>query len=201
MRSAIVWYLVLLVSLTTGFLVGSRMMVYTLTEEVEYEINEYIVPGVDISTVIHSLGCPKDTVSSYSDTILRTSKRYGYDWRLIASIIKVESDFNPIAKSNMDAMGLMQVRKSTASIILPKIGVEYVDGRKLYVPSINIDAGTYYLRHLEERFGSIELALVAYNVGPTKVSTMLRDGDTIPMRYVENVLEVYRSISDEDGEG
>jgi membrane-bound lytic murein transglycosylase F len=42
------------------------------------------------------------------------SKRLGWDWRLIAALVFVESEFDPDAQSHLGAYGLMQVIPETA---------------------------------------------------------------------------------------
>ncbi|MBI5599012.1 MAG: transglycosylase SLT domain-containing protein [Deltaproteobacteria bacterium] len=98
---------------------------------------------------------------SYEDTIRRTSENYGVPADLVRAIIKVESDFDPYAKSEDGAIGIMQLMPETARLM----GV-----RNLYDPSDNIEGGVRYLSHLLQRFESdIPLAVAAYNAGETAV--------------------------------
>lgn len=122
-------------------------------------------------------------VVPYGDTIVQTADRYGLDPLLVASVIEAESSFDPAAVSPQGAMGLMQV--------VPAAHAVSADG--LQDPKINIEHGTRYLHALLERFdGDLELALAAYNAGPTNVR---RYGGVPPFRetqrYVEKVLELY----------
>lgn len=108
----------------------------------------------------------------------------GVDGFLVAAIVEVESSFNPNAVSHRGAMGLMQVLPSTARTDDPET---------LKDPALNITVGTRYLRHLLELYnGDLELALAAYNAGPTNVR---RYGGMPPFRetrrYVEKVLGLY----------
>jgi soluble lytic murein transglycosylase-like protein len=54
-------------------------------------------------------------------------------------------------------------------------------------PRANVAAGARYLRALRDRFGSVELALAAYNAGPTAVERAGGAPTTETLRYVKNV--------------
>lgn len=120
----------------------------------------------------------------YGPAIHRTAARYGIDPLLLASIVEIESGFDPEAVSSRGAAGLMQVMPSTAGTAGPA---------DLCDPELNLDAGARYLRSLLNRFrGDLELALAAYNAGPGNVR---RYGGVPPFRetrrYVDKVLEIY----------
>lgn len=120
----------------------------------------------------------------YGPAIRRAAARYGVDPLLLASIVEIESGFDPEAVSHRGATGLMQVMPATAG----KDGPD-----ELCDPELNLDAGARYLRHLLKRFGGdLELALAAYNAGPSNVR---RFGGVPPFRetrrYVDKVLELY----------
>ncbi|MEM6794225.1 MAG: lytic transglycosylase domain-containing protein [Acidobacteriota bacterium] len=109
--------------------------------------------------------------------------KQGLSPRLVQAVIQVESGYNPKALSSKGAMGLMQLMPGTASIL----GV-----RDPWNSDQNIWGGARYLREQLERFGQLELALAAYNAGPTAVA---RHGGIPPyaetQRYVEKVLGLY----------
>ena len=95
----------------------------------------------------------------YGEIISRVSQAHGVDPLLVRALIQVESNYKPRAKSHRGAMGLMQLMPSTAR--------EY-KVRNPYDPKANIEAGIKHLKGLIERFG-VEVALAAYNAGPTAV--------------------------------
>lgn len=96
----------------------------------------------------------------YGDLIDRSSKTHGVDTRLVRAVIKVESGYQPRARSRKGAMGLMQLMPDTAR----RYAV-----RRPYDPAANIDAGTRHLRSLLDRF-PLDLALAAYNAGEAAVA-------------------------------
>ncbi len=85
--------------------------------------------------------------------------QYGLEPDLLAAVAWAESGFNPDAVSQAGALGLMQIMPGTAE----NLGVDPKD------PTQAIDGAARYLREQVERFGSVELALAAYNAGPGAV--------------------------------
>lgn len=111
----------------------------------------------------------------YEPQIMAASKRHGVDPYLIAAMIRIESSFDPEARSPKGAIGLMQVLPSTARYVASRRGRPYVEAN-LYRPVHNIDVGTYYLRYLRDKYGRIEYALAAYNGGEANVDRWLAEG-------------------------
>lgn len=95
--------------------------------------------------------------------------------RLISKMIMAESTFNPRAVSSAGAVGLMQVKPSTAR----GLGMGDAD---LTDPEQNILTGMTYLHSLLRQFGGLSPALQAYNIGPTAY----RQGKRAP-RYLKKV--------------
>jgi len=122
----------------------------------------------------------------FRELIEAASAQYKVDADLIASVIAVESNFEPKAISRRDARGLMQLLPETAA----RLGVKDV-----FDPRENIDAGTRYLGDLLKRYdNNLALALAAYNAGPEKVEKF---GSVPPyaetISYVRRVKRAYEN--------
>jgi len=104
-------------------------------------------------------------------------------------LVRIESRFNPRAKSKAGALGLTQVLPSTARLYEPGLTTE-----QLYDRDTNLRLGFRYLRDLLERYdGNLERALLAYNRGPGKVEELLAAGRDPRNGYSANVLRGYRN--------
>jgi len=118
----------------------------------------------------------------YADLFRSAARKYGVDARLLASVAKHESSFNPKAVSPAGAQGLMQLMPGTAR----GLGVD-----DPFDPAQAIDGAARMLRSLLKEFGRTDLALAAYNAGPGAV----RKYDGIPP-YRETQNYVRRIMSD-----
>jgi soluble lytic murein transglycosylase-like protein len=112
----------------------------------------------------------------------RVAAKHGVpDW-LVRNVVKAESGGNPIARSPVGAMGLMQLMPGTAA----ELGVS-----DPFNPAENLDGGTRYLRQMLDRFdGDVAKAVAAYNAGPGAVE---KHGGIPPyaetQAYVKRVLD------------
>ena len=127
--------------------------------------------------------------SKYSAYVERYSSDYALSPSLVYAIMRIESSFNPNARSVANALGLMQVVPQTAggevyTFLTGKRGTPGND--VLFTPEHNIRYGTAYLyllknRHFKdvENHISRELCVIAgYNGGPNAVlRTFDRDKD------------------------
>ena len=112
--------------------------------------------------IYHSLN--QGRISPYDEIIKREAKSGDWDWRLIASIIYNESQFDTAASSWAGAAGLMQIMPETALAF----GVENMTD-----PEQNIRGGVKLLSWLDSQLKSeipdkderIKFVLAAYNVG------------------------------------
>lgn len=119
----------------------------------------------------------------YAALFAAAGSRHGVDAGLLAAVAHVESAMNPRAVSPAGAQGLMQLMPATAA------GLGVADP---FDPAQAVDGAARLLRSHLDRFGSLELALAAYNAGPGAVS---RHGGIPPyvetQAYVRRVLDRY----------
>lgn len=126
--------------------------------------------------------------------ILVESKKHQIDPIFIASIIKAESSFNPLAVGTSGEIGLMQLMPSTAEYIAKRIKMKYTGARTLRDPVKNIKLGVAYFTYLRNRFGNkFHRYVAAYNMGPGKIMKV-EDNKDLPKIYSERVLKFYEAF-------
>jgi hypothetical protein len=124
----------------------------------------------------------------YANFISQSARAHGVAPELVASVIAVESNFNPNAVSWRSARGLMQLMPETAA----RFGVT-----RVFDPQQNIEAGTRYLKELLLRYnGDLALTLAAYNAGPDRVGQYRSVPPYRETRdYVRRVTEKFRKAN------
>lgn len=133
-----------------------------------------------------SLSAPTKGVDHINTYITNAAYKFGVDEKLIHSVIKMESNYNPQAESHAGAQGLMQLMPQTAR----GLGVT-----NPFDIEQNINGGTRYLSQMLNKYnGNTSLALAAYNAGPGNVDKY----QGIPpfnetQNYVRNVLNHYQA--------
>ena len=135
----------------------------------------------------------------YVDIVNQHAQMHDLEPSLVFAVIHAESGFNSSAVSRAGASGLMQIIESTAYWLAPQIPMEEFNyTAQIFDPATNVRIGTFYLRMLYNRFGSIDVALAAYNAGSGNVSGWLSnpdyssDGQTldyIPFTETRNYVE------------
>jgi peptidoglycan DL-endopeptidase CwlO len=104
---------------------------------------------------------------------------------LLWAVATVESNLRADAESAAGARGLLQVMPATGRSLALNIDE----------PRSNVLAGARYLRQMLDRFDSTDLALAAYNAGPTAVTAAGRAPSPAVQRYISNVDELWNSVA------
>jgi soluble lytic murein transglycosylase-like protein len=104
---------------------------------------------------------------------------------MLWAVAKVESNLRSDAESSAGARGLLQLMPATARALNLNIDE----------PSSNVLAGARYLRQMLDRFNSSDLALAAYNAGPTAVTIAGGAPSIGVQRYVSNVNQLWHSVA------
>lgn len=125
-------------------------------------------------------------INSLEGMIDAAANKYNLPPKLIKSIIRHESNFNPNAVSKAGASGLMQLMPATAR----GLGI-----KNIFDPLENVMGGSKYIRNMLDKYnGNIRLALAAYNAGPGNVD---KYGGIPPFKetqnYVRKVTESFYS--------
>ncbi len=159
-------------------------------EEPVWDLYQYDQRAFHIAAILakRELSSSGKELLDLAQLILDKSEEVGVPPAIVLAVIDVESTFRPCARSKVGAKGLMQVMPHR--ILGPnRIREEYAfRGHVFWESSWNISFGINYLGGLVKRFGSLEHALAAYNLGPTRLSRMLRDGDYSGSKYADRVL-------------
>lgn len=123
----------------------------------------------------------------FASAITEAASAAGIDPKLLAALTWSESGFNPAAVSGAGAVGLTQLMPATAA----GLGVDPSD------PAQNLTGGARYLAGQLQRFGRLDLALAAYNAGPSAVTKV---GGVPPypetQAYVARVLARFQSLQE-----
>jgi soluble lytic murein transglycosylase len=125
----------------------------------------------------------------YWSDLKRFSTDNELDPYLVASLIRQESEFNPVAVSRANAVGLMQLLPKTGKNVARQEKLKRYNASELYTPAVNLQLGTRYFRGMVDKFGgSFEYALAAYNAGSDRVEEWLGQGTyRDPQEFVESI--------------
>jgi peptidoglycan lytic transglycosylase len=131
---------------------------------------------------------------SYEQIVRGHARNYDLEPALLAAVIYQESKFDAEARSDAGAVGLMQLQPETAKGIALRTGGSKFRVDDLTNPEINVRYGSWYLRHLIDKYGDEELALAAFNAGQGNVDSWRRQGKGIAFaetrHYVDRVQEL-----------
>lgn len=106
----------------------------------------------------------------------------------------VESQFDHNAVSPRGAQGLMQIKPVVIMELVEEGKIPARVKRNLQDPLVNVQIGVSYLAYLNEMFGDLQVALTAYNLGPTRIRQKVAAKESMPTQYAAKVLSVHRSL-------
>jgi peptidoglycan lytic transglycosylase len=137
---------------------------------------------------------------SYEQIVRGHARNYDLEPALLAAVIYQESKFDAEARSDAGAVGLMQLQPETAKGIALRTGGSRFRVEDLTNPEINVRYGSWYLRHLLDKYGDEETALAAFNAGQGNVDTWRREGKGVAFaetrHYVDRVQELKQIYRD-----
>ena len=129
-------------------------------------------------------GCPVPT--QFAMAFVTAARTEQLPLGLLVAVARQESRFDPGARSGAGAQGLLQLMPATARELR-------LDPT---VPASNVLAGARYLRRMLDRFdGDVDLALAAYNAGPTAVANAGGAPTFATLTYVQNVRASWREFA------
>ncbi len=125
----------------------------------------------------------------YKQQVMELAQKKELDPSLIYGVMRRESLFDPLARSKVGALGLMQLMPSTARRVARSLGMKRPRKADILHVENNIRFGTHYLKSVMNRFdNNVALAAAAYNAGPRNVRRWLpRDEQMSADLWVETV--------------
>jgi len=126
---------------------------------------------------------------AYWSDLRKYSVLNGLDPYLVASLIRQESEFNALALSRANAVGLMQLLPKTGKTVAKQVKLKGYSAPQLFTPSVNLELGTRYFKDMVDKYnGQFEYALAAYNAGSDRVGDWLGQGHyRDPQEFVESI--------------
>lgn len=127
----------------------------------------------------------------YAPILARAAQRWNVSAVLLGAQVRAESDFDPRSVSSAGALGIAQ--------LMPE-NVREMGVTDPFDPAQSINAQAHMMRDLLRRFGSVPLALAAYNAGPGRVGACM----CVPpypetQAYVARILGLLRGAGDGAG--
>lgn len=188
------------------YLLQSGLLIYLIKDKFDLEkqvsfqqkrINE-LEEKLQIFKAIDDfqIGFSDDEVGELTEVIFDESKKYKYDPMFVLAIILTESSFKKGQKSYVGARGLMQVVPFVGKDLADRTGVEWEGSQTLFKPQTNIKLGTFHLFEQILKFGDVKKALMAYNIGETRLRGLLRRNKPLPKSYLNKVLENYKMLKE-----
>jgi soluble lytic murein transglycosylase-like protein len=143
--------------------------------------------------VIQKYAPKRKDAAGLAAAIVAESELQDFDPLFVAAVIKSESTFNALARSNKGAQGLMQIMPKTGAWLADK---QEIPRGHLTDPGYNLKLGVSYLKHLEQMYdGDRVFVLIAYNWGPGRVDSATDGKRRVPpevVTYAVKIMNDYR---------
>lgn len=126
---------------------------------------------------------------AFDKIVSQSSDEFGIPEAVIWGIMRTESFFRPAVKSNVGALGLMQVMPLTGQKMAEMIDMSGFRPQQLLDPKVNVRVGTKYLQRLSKMFdGSLPLIAAGYNAGPHRVYSWLKSFGNLSLdEFIEHI--------------
>jgi soluble lytic murein transglycosylase len=141
----------------------------------------------------------------YKQQVQQHAEAQELDPSIIYGVMRRESLFDPLARSSVGALGLMQLMPSTARRVAKSLGMKRPRKSDILRVENNIRLGTHYLRTVMNRFdNNVALAAAAYNAGPGNVKRWLPKNtimsadlwvETVPFKETRNYVQAVLAYS------
>ena len=196
----IAFMLVLIYLIQSGLLVYMISDKYQLEKQIDFQQERLteLEAKLQVFKAIEDfqIGFTDDEVRELADVIFSESQKYRYDPMFVLAVILTESSFRRGQESSAGAKGLMQVVPFVGEDIAVRSGVDWDGAHSLFEPQTNIKLGTQHLFEQVLKFGDIKKALVAYNMGETRLRSILRKNKPLPKDYINKVMEKYQMLKE-----
>jgi soluble lytic murein transglycosylase len=151
-----------------------------------YEIYDRTINTADRTVGLHDFGLRYPV--PYRDVLKVHTDQLALDEAWVYGLIRQESRFISIAKSNAGASGLMQLMPGTARWVAKKLGLKDWRWSQVTDVDVNVNLGTYYLKHvLDVLDGYPVMASAAYNAGPGRARAWRPESPMEGAIYAETI--------------
>lgn len=194
------------VLLVVIYLLQSSLLIYLIKDkyDLEKQVNFQQTKINDLKEQLQifkaiddfQIGFSDEEVISLSNVIYTESKKYKYDPMFVLAVILTESSFVKGQRSHKGARGLMQVIPFVGEDVAKRAGVEWIGKETLFEPESNIKLGTLHLFEQILKFKDVKKAILAYNIGETRLRSMIRRDKELPTTYLNKVMDNYKMLKE-----
>lgn len=121
------------------------------------------------------------------DVIYSLSQEYNLDLKIVTAIMRVESNFNPLAVSpNGTSYGLMQINETHLKHFEDKMDILDIER--------NVETGSMILSNLSKENNDIEFVLNSYNMGKYGYIDYVNETGKTSRAYSRKVLSIVEEL-------